>query len=59
MPASTPPPGDIENSGLRHGVFFIFLAKKELHLRIKRRMPAGLDQMLLNSGMQQILMKIG
>jgi hypothetical protein len=53
------PPADIENSGLRYGVFFIFLAKKELNLRIKRWMSAGLDQMLLNSRMQQILLKIG
>ncbi|HTY62961.1 MAG TPA: hypothetical protein VMG30_11980 [Acidobacteriota bacterium] len=40
-------------------VFFIFLAKKELNLRIKRWVSAGLDQMLLNSRMQQILLKIG
>ena len=52
-------PADIENSGLRYDVFFIFLAKKELNLRIKRWMSAGLDQMLLNSRMQQILLKIG
>jgi hypothetical protein len=43
---SSPPPADIENSGLRYDVFFIFLAKKELNLRIKRLMSAGLDQML-------------
>jgi hypothetical protein len=53
------PPGNIENSGLRYGVFFIFLAKKELNLRIKRWMSAGLDRMLLNSRMQKILLKIG
>jgi hypothetical protein len=53
------PPADIENSGLRYGVFFIFLAKKELNLRIKRWMSADLDQMLLNSRMQKILLKIG
>ena len=43
-------PGDIENSGLRYDVFFIFLAKKELNLRIKRWMSAGLDQLLLKAG---------
>jgi hypothetical protein len=52
-------PGDIENSGLRYGVFIILLAKKQLKLRIKRWMSASLDQMLLNSRMQQILLKIG
>jgi hypothetical protein len=49
----------MENGGLHYGVFFIFLAKKELNLRIKRWMSAGLDQMLLNSRMQQILLKMG